>query len=370
MSKQRRTKNDRSLTGQPDLFEEKKSKFYQDLDMLRDDCEIPGKAQGKLILLVLLTKIGVRRKHWDEDIETLARWCQIGVSTLHKKIRVLRDAGLLVAEPIGRNGRYRFQVIRSNLKDWSTSEWQNDCESENEVYRSENWNYPSENRNYRSENDTIYLQRSLQQKPPPSPPTKPTELRSVALTPIEESEEEDLSSLVREVIRLGVVMHGCVSTARESGLTSNQIRDLIAYYEEHQAANEWKPGALHSRLINAHPHMRTVEGWPPGTAKAESEVQRQMNRLGWKKRAENEQKQRQVDQEEYDRLERDFGKKLDALSADEQKTLAAEVSHDLRNRIRDDGAKGKAVRRPLLRKIEEQILEKNSEEGSRNHFDS
>ncbi|MGE4003216.1 MAG: hypothetical protein AB7I48_23760 [Planctomycetaceae bacterium] len=100
---------------QPSLYREK---FWQDHDLIRDQLQAPGKSNGKLLLWMLISRMGPSRDRdtWDADVDELAFACNSSASTVRRTMALLRDELLLSYESLpGRPGWYRFRVCRANL---------------------------------------------------------------------------------------------------------------------------------------------------------------------------------------------------------------------------------------------------------------
>ena len=92
-----RNRTDGGNSEQPSLF---KKKHWQDHDLIRDELCPPGKSKAKLLLWILVSRMGERRQTWDAKVAELAHACNCGVSTLREVMTTLKSEELLTYEPI------------------------------------------------------------------------------------------------------------------------------------------------------------------------------------------------------------------------------------------------------------------------------
>lgn len=193
---------------------------------------------------------------------------------------------------------------------------------------------------------------STSNKTPPPLTSADSPNRESARSPawVEEVEEVLLNEF-------GVEDLGCLQKAIAAGLIEPAIRELLRYFSEHREANGWGPEVLHYRLSSAKPVLTSEKGWPKPSPEARKQ-QEQQRRQESRQQSENLHQQKhqstkeQALQEHLQKLEKQFGAELDALSRSELIKLSRQVKAPIVNQVQQDGhARNPGVRKHLLLKM-------------------
>lgn len=187
--------------------------------------------------------------------------------------------------------------------------------------------------------------------PPPTPPE---------FVPGQRPEWEKAAAV--EISRLGIDDTSCLKGAINGELGEDDVREIIAYFCEHQTSKGWRPEALHYRLRKAIKGIPVERGWPNASADAskedarkKDEERRQQQAREKMEKAKAAQLKKDREKLEYKELEAKYGNRLDCLTVAQQRELALQVSSVMEQRIaKEVGASSEFTRRAMFRQLQKE----------------
>ena len=189
--------------------------------------------------------------------------------------------------------------------------------------------------------------------PPPSPPAStPVDSGS----PAKKGEGEVLWKSIELDLRKLEVNDASTALvdAKKNGLAPQAILEIIAFYKA-SPPGKWKPGGLHYRIRKGTPGLPADKGWPqPTKSAAVGDEQAREASAARAKQSDVDARQKEVDKQAIEQLERDFGTCVDSLPRESLEALLSGKYSPLIPKLRKpDGHKSPLVRQVLLKAIAE-----------------
>jgi hypothetical protein len=285
---------------------------------LLSKCRV-GDAIQKLLLRTLDDHIR-DGEAWGMSVADLAAECEVCLSTVYRKLDLLRSRGLITMEPVLRSkSDYRFTICWPNLSDLVPEAGK--AVGGRKTLFAESESDSQTDNHFRTERNAPYITAP---KPPPPPP--PAREEPPAPAPDPEPEPPPAAGwreVEVELIRYGVLDPATpLEAARLHGCTPEQVRNLVAFAARHPG--RWGGGGLRRRILCAVPGQdpEDLAHWPPSAPEWERRQRHTAHAERTRQESRRAVAQVQSVRSSRDDLEARWGGRLDGLGPEALDRLA------------------------------------------------